>query len=473
MADIAVTRFALTTAAAGNTQDITISGFGTPSAVMFFYSGDSTDDSINTASNRSGMGLTDGTTQYATSNRCENAVASAVGLRREALTTNCIIVCSNTTTTTQARFGFSSWVTDGIRLVVNLQATGAFNVTAVFFSADFTSKVHIEDLGNTLTVQNITAIGFQPDVVFAVGNGGSASASSNFYAPSIGVAVNSGGISQYGVLATQNAGVSTTEVITRAANTSIGGQVGGYTATLSDFDSSGFSVTTSATAGADDLIFLALKLPAGHQAKVFDASVPTSGNIAVTSPGFTPYFGMMGLMAGPTAYDTDTSTGGMGFSIAALDATTMSSASWSSTDAVTTTVEKGITAPSFKLLKEDGTAETTSSGYAFDSQGWDITLTANPAAAVLGFGLAIGDASSGFSVTDVDLDETIVDGQTGVVVTITGAVSATGKKVYITQGANSVEQTVTAEDATSATITVSFGGVLTAGAATLSVRNPL
>lgn len=82
-------------------------------------------------------------------------------------------------------------------------------------------------------------------------------------------------------------------------------------------------------------------------------------------------------------------------------------------------------------------------------------------------------AGGGFSVTDVDLDETITDGQTGVVVTITGTVSATGKKVFITQGANSVEQTVTAQDASSATITVSYGGVLTAGAATLSVRNPL
>lgn len=82
-------------------------------------------------------------------------------------------------------------------------------------------------------------------------------------------------------------------------------------------------------------------------------------------------------------------------------------------------------------------------------------------------------AGAGFSVTDVDTDETIVDAQTGVVVTITGTVSATGKKVFITQGSNSVEQTVTAQNASSATITVSYGGVLSAGAATLCVRNPL
>lgn len=91
----------------------------------------------------------------------------------------------------------------------------------------------------------------------------------------------------------------------------------------------------------------------------------------------------------------------------------------------------------------------------------------------ISFTVVIGPAGAGFSVTDVDLDETVTDGQTGVVIALTGTVAATGKKVFITQGANSVEQTVTAENSSSATITVSYGGVLTAGAATLSVRNPL
>lgn len=82
-------------------------------------------------------------------------------------------------------------------------------------------------------------------------------------------------------------------------------------------------------------------------------------------------------------------------------------------------------------------------------------------------------AGGGWSVTDVDLDESISDGQTGVVVTITGTVSATGKKVWLAQGVNWVEQTVTGETASTATITVNYNGVLTAGAATLYVRNPL
>jgi len=83
------------------------------------------------------------------------------------------------------------------------------------------------------------------------------------------------------------------------------------------------------------------------------------------------------------------------------------------------------------------------------------------------------DAGGGWSVTDVDGDESIVDAQTGVVISITGTVAVAGKTVWIEQGGNWVEQSVTAQDASSATITVTYGGSLVAGAATLHVRNPL
>ena len=78
----------------------------------------------------------------------------------------------------------------------------------------------------------------------------------------------------------------------------------------------------------------------------------------------------------------------------------------------------------------------------------------------------------GFSIINIDLDDDVVDGQTGVIIALSGTVSATGKKVFIEQGGTTVEQTVTAEDLSSVTITVAFGS-MTAGAATLYVRNPL
>jgi len=87
--------------------------------------------------------------------------------------------------------------------------------------------------------------------------------------------------------------------------------------------------------------------------------------------------------------------------------------------------------------------------------------------------ISVTQTGGGWSITDVDLDESIQDGQTGVVVTISSPIAATGKKVWLEQGGTWVEQTVTAETTTTATITVTYGGVLSPGAATLYVRNPL
>ena len=80
---------------------------------------------------------------------------------------------------------------------------------------------------------------------------------------------------------------------------------------------------------------------------------------------------------------------------------------------------------------------------------------------------------NGFIITDVDTDESVFDGQTGVVVSLAGeGISASGKRCFIVQGGNWVEQEVTLEDASSVTITVSFGGHST-GAAELYVWDPV
>ena len=82
------------------------------------------------------------------------------------------------------------------------------------------------------------------------------------------------------------------------------------------------------------------------------------------------------------------------------------------------------------------------------------------------------EAGAEWTIVDVDTDEDIFDGQTGVIVTVTNG-AASGKRIFLAQGANWVEQTVTGETTTTATITVTFGGVLSAGAATLHGWNPL
>jgi len=85
---------------------------------------------------------------------------------------------------------------------------------------------------------------------------------------------------------------------------------------------------------------------------------------------------------------------------------------------------------------------------------------------------SVSSGATGWTITDVDIDETIYEGQTGVIITISGTVAASGKRVFLEQGGTRVEQLVTDEDATTITITVNFGG-LAPGAATLYVWNPI
>lgn len=77
-----------------------------------------------------------------------------------------------------------------------------------------------------------------------------------------------------------------------------------------------------------------------------------------------------------------------------------------------------------------------------------------------------------FTITSVDLDDDIYEGQTGVIAYLDGSPPATGKKVLLRRGGVSVEQTVTAEDATTVTFTVSLGGVLSPGGCTVQVYAP-
>lgn len=104
---------------------------------------------------------------------------------------------------------------------------------------------------------------------------------------------------------------------------------------------------------------------------------------------------------------------------------------------------------------------------------WSTSIGTGDGEAMLAFAVALAPAvASEFGITDVDGDDTINSGQEGVVVNLTGDISATGKRVQLISGATIVEQTVTAENSTSATFTVDYGG-LSPGAATLRVLDPL
>lgn len=77
-----------------------------------------------------------------------------------------------------------------------------------------------------------------------------------------------------------------------------------------------------------------------------------------------------------------------------------------------------------------------------------------------------------FSIIDVDGDDTILDGQQNVVITLSGDVAASGKRVFLSQPGSTVEQEVVNENATSITFNCSFGGVLSSGPCNIRVSRP-
>lgn len=79
------------------------------------------------------------------------------------------------------------------------------------------------------------------------------------------------------------------------------------------------------------------------------------------------------------------------------------------------------------------------------------------------------------AIQSVDSDDTIYDGQTNVVILpqSPSTFAASGNRVKIVQGGVTVIQTVTAESASSITITANLTGMTVPGSATLYVGKPV
>lgn len=108
---------------------------------------------------------------------------------------------------------------------------------------------------------------------------------------------------------------------------------------------------------------------------------------------------------------------------------------------------------------------TVTTGVVLPLSGQDLTTSQGT--------ITVDTGTAGLIITDVDGDETIANGQTGVVATLSGPWAASGKRVWLDQSGNRVEQSVTGETTSSVTFNVTFGGVLVPGAATLYVANPM
>lgn len=381
MADIkiAVTRF--TSLNTAGDQDITISGFGTPKAVLFILSNSTANDTASFVALPS-YGATDGTNQWAAVGINRNARASTDN-RRVFLTDRCISHPLETGLLLIEAY-FNSWITDGIRITWS-NAIYSELITAVFFGgADLNVKVDSISLGNTTSAQTYSSMGFNADIVFACGVSATTSRGVlDDYILWHGLIKNDGGsITQVCQCQAEDDNLADSAPVARMMNDKFGAKLNvsdgsvAHEYSASNFTSSGFDFTTSSAAGNEYFHILGLSL-GGAESSVGVYNPPTTATTSTISSSFTPQFCLIGLNA-CASVDTAEQDGEAGpYGLSALDATNQYSSIVTIADASATTNTKSrSTDKAVKLINHDNTATLDEASLSsFNSSGTNLSFS--------------------------------------------------------------------------------------------------
>ena len=401
MADVkfAITREALSTATAGNTQNFTApSGFGEPKAAIFLLS-----DNVTSGSGSPDATLCIGfavspTQEESCSSFSNDNAATTQTFRYQK--NSCIYLTGDGTPL--AEFEFTQWLNvaddgiDGVQLTIVTAAASAYLCQIIWIGGADVSNVHVGStaMSGSVGVTQIDTVGFNPDLVFlttnALNTNGTGSVDG---AMSFGVAHNGGNQRLIGWASgdnadpsAPNAGLSTAYAIGRISASS------GYTwtAVAQGFDADGFELDVSTTTVA--LVkHLSLKFANSPDVAVISTSLPTSGDYAEAGVGFTPTFGLAAFMGGLTSSNTTSTTTGIRATIAAFDSSSLFSQRYWEEDAQATTDTSSVSNNANILITAaDGSADAAFITPVFDADGWDFTVSDSPAYTVYGWGLAIG-----------------------------------------------------------------------------------
>ncbi len=303
MAEFAIVAQAARTGSTG-TQDFTVSGFGTPKAVLFFGSHGTV---AGTRVDHAGLfvGMTDGrgsgTYQFSTAVRAEDGSASDA--TSNPYKTYCLVIPDATTSTKDGSATFDSWITDGVRINWDDVPANGVLVTAVLMGGAGIANAYcgvVTPSGTLDASVDVTAPGFTPTVVVTCANiaNFNGTPDSNIDL-SLGFVVNDGANTQRSAnwhhvtptVPTVLAAVLDGNSVARRAS----GVENGPELQIQDFDANGFSVYSrvSVSAPFQELAYLALQF-SGLTATVRDDASPTgTGDETITGAGFTPQFALL------------------------------------------------------------------------------------------------------------------------------------------------------------------------------------
>lgn len=401
MADV---NFAVTEVSAmGSTgnQDITISGFGTPKAAMFYFNVDTVNDTIGGTFRRS-VGFTDGTNEAVCSFSSRNNSSTTSLTARSSSASAIILEVNDVDATTLSEASFVSFITDGVRINVSNASGSARLLKVVLINGSdvVSAKVDNKLVGNPTTV--VSDLGFEASLVFVSGIGGGAPPFSSMAGIlTEGFAVNDGVDSNFGLLQFDQNGQVSSVTGKYISETYCCGQYHADTITwlgnIDNYTSSGFTINSTASPASDHIFFLALEFSGSP---LIDASIidspTTTGNKSFGSTASTPSF-MYALTSDNTLVDTG--QGNLATSVFLADDTNQFGLSISSSDGVTTTNTDRISKSGGLVQITGGVKQFDSTFTNFTATGADFNFTTVSGTTRKWISLFIGDGATGISIT--------------------------------------------------------------------------
>lgn len=382
-------------------QDITTTDLGglTPKGVLLVMT-HATVNGVAADNAQLTIGASDGTRQWVRHSNAEHAQGTTDTSRssNNATILENLIPGESVSGSFESQATFVSFITNGVRINWSNAPPSAYLITAIFFAGADVS-VHADDI--LIPVQDvtddITTPGFEPSFVFMASHAdGSPDQSSNGRL-GYGYANNDDGgtVTQSAMIRTWLNGTNRGEPQGHRSDTRACGKWSTSSTTwkmeVSDFDSSGFSITTRDGSFSDDSLgYLAVRVN-GLRTFVGSFDVPTAtGDWVISDPNFRPQFvsyvmSMLEVVGTDVFDDTAGSDG-----ISSITAAAQFSNSAQDEDFSMTSDTQSISEDkAFNLPDDDGTVGIEGDFVSFDAPGWTTNLTVVKANAKKWFALAI------------------------------------------------------------------------------------
>ncbi len=394
---IRTARFSTPTSVNGNT-DWTTTDLGglTPKAVLLIANQADTDGTVE-AGLSGGIGFATGTSNEASASMSSGDALETSNNDRSSNRTVLMDLIVNGVS--QVACTSVSFITNGVRVNFSAVDTDAQLWTVIFFAGTDVSA-HADHVTNGWTSPlDVTTPGFEPDIVFFLNTTSSAAGVAGDVHFNFGACVNDVGETQK----SQNH-----FSVNNSGTTSVAGSFGSddvsapntdgtilWTLKISDFDSNGFTLTSSSQ--KRDFHYLALKF-AGVSSWADQFDSPTSdGDDAQTGPGFKPQFVFLGLGMN-TSDDTSQTSGeggSKGISVFDEDGNEFSN-TWADEDFASTTNSESLSDNQAINLADDAGANAFAATFStMDSTGFTLNYSNTDTTARKWFGVAVEEVAVG------------------------------------------------------------------------------